>query len=117
MLVDAVKPLARRVVVIGDPPGMGREPVDCLLSRGATLATCTWTLTADQVSVYRDVERVAQDRGVGFVDTMGWFCFEDQCPMVVGRTIAHRDTDHITKSYALELRELFRDAFGGALSG
>lgn len=116
MLIDAMKPLAGSVVVIGDPPGQGLEPVDCLLGRGATLATCTWTLTDDQTSLYQDVAEAARTRGVGFIDAIAWFCFEAQCPMVIDHTIAYRDTDHITRTYVLELRELFRDAFTRALS-
>ena len=31
--------------------------------------------------------------------------------MVIGNTISYRDNDHVTQTYVLELRELFRDAF------
>jgi peptidoglycan/LPS O-acetylase OafA/YrhL len=117
LAVATMKPFAKHVVVIGDPPGQGREPVDCLLARGAKLATCTRTLTQDQVSLYADAGRVVRDQGGAFMDTIGWFCFEQQCPMVVGRTISYRDTDHVTQTYVLELRELFRDAFESAVAG
>jgi peptidoglycan/LPS O-acetylase OafA/YrhL len=111
MLVEALTPLAKHVIVIGDPPAQGRQPVDCLLARDATLAKCSWTLTDGQLSVYEDVAKTALGGGAAFIDTIGWFCFENQCPMVIGRTISYRDNDHITQTYALELRELFRDAF------
>jgi peptidoglycan/LPS O-acetylase OafA/YrhL len=116
LLIGAVKPFAKNVMVIGDPPALGRQPVDCLLARDATLATCTRTLTGDQISVYEDVARAAENGGAAFLDTIGWFCFENQCPMVVGQTITYRDIDHITQTYALELRELFRAAFAHGLS-
>ncbi len=51
-----------------------------------------------------------------FIDTIGWFCFENQCPMVVGHAITYRDNYHISTTYALELRQLFRDAFTQALA-
>jgi peptidoglycan/LPS O-acetylase OafA/YrhL len=117
MLVDAVKPFAQHVVVIGDPPALGDQPVDCLLARDATLAKCTSTLGHEQVSVYEDAARAAASSGAAFLDTIGWFCFENQCPMVIGRTVTYRENDHITKTYATELRGLFRDAFTRALSG
>jgi hypothetical protein len=116
MLVQAMGPLADHVVVIGDPPGQRREPVDCLLARGARLSTCMSTLSDDQVSLYEDASAATQVSGGAFLDTLGWFCFERRCPMVVGRTVAYRDTDHITRSYALELRALFRDELQRALS-
>ncbi len=110
-LVAALRPHAKHVIVIGDPPALGFEPVDCLLARGATLGTCTWTLTAAQISVYQAAERAAVSGGAVFLDTIGWFCYEDQCPAVVGSTVTRRDNSHISESYATELRGLFRAAF------
>jgi peptidoglycan/LPS O-acetylase OafA/YrhL len=110
-LIAAVKPFTHNVIVIGDPPAQDQQPVDCLLGRHATLATCTWTLTDNQISVYEKVARAAARGGAAFIDTIGWFCFENQCPMVIGNTISYRDNDHVTQTYVLELRELFRDAF------
>jgi hypothetical protein len=102
--------------MIGDPPAQAAQPTDCLLTRGATLQTCTSTISDDQLSVYRDAAAEVTAAGAGFIDTMGWFCFENQCPMIVGHTIAYRDNQHISATYALELRELFRDAFTQALT-
>jgi hypothetical protein len=116
LLVDTVRPLAPNVIVIGDPPVQGQEPVDCLLARDSTLKTCTRTLSKDQSSLIARAARAARNHGAAFLDTIGWFCFENQCPMVVGHTVAYRDGDHITVTYALELRELFRDAFARALT-
>jgi peptidoglycan/LPS O-acetylase OafA/YrhL len=115
-LVAAVRPSTQHVVVIGDPPARGVQPVDCLLARGATLGTCSWTLTPDQVSVYEDVERAAIGGGASFLDTIGWFCYHRQCPVVVGHTVTFREYSHITASYAMELRALFRNAFTRAVS-
>ena len=116
-LVAAVGPYAGHVVVIGDPPALGFQPTDCLGTRGATLGTCLSMLTADQISVYQDAERAATDGGAAFLDTTGWFCFQKQCPAVVGRTVTYRENDHISQSYGKELRGLFRTAFVRAVPG
>jgi peptidoglycan/LPS O-acetylase OafA/YrhL len=117
-LVEEMKRVSKNVIVIGDPPGLGREPVDCLLARKATLSTCAWAASDDQLSLYLDVGRATQSHGAAFLDTVGWFCFEKQCPMVVDRTIVYRDDrGHVTQTYALELRALFRHAFKRALIG
>lgn len=100
MLVRAMKPFARKVVVIGDPPDQGQQPVDCLLARGATLATCTQTPSSDQTSVSKEVATAAESGGAAFIDTIGWFCYENRCPMVIGQTISYRDNDHISLTYA-----------------
>jgi len=116
-LVAAVGPYASHVVVIGDPPALGFQPTDCLGTRHATLRTCTWKLTDDQISVYQDAERAATQGGAVFLDTLGWFCYQKQCPAVVGHTVTYRENDHISQSYGKELRGLFRAAFVRAVSG
>ena len=110
-LVAAMGPDAGRVVVIGDPPALEFQPDECLLGGGATLATCTSTLSPAQISVYLAAERATTHAGAAFLDTISWFCFERQCPSVVGHTVTYREHDHITATYATERRGLFRDAF------
>ena len=82
-----------------------------MLARGATLANCLWTLTHDQIAVYRDAQQAAAQGGAAFLDTIGWFCFLNECPTVVDHTVMYRENDHISQSYATELRGLFRSAF------
>ncbi len=116
-LISAVTPFTKNVVLIGDPPDQGQQPVDCLLAHDATLGTCTRTLSGDQISVYKQAARAAHDRGAAFIDTIHWFCFQGRCPMVIAGTVTYRDNDHISKTYALELREVFRQTFAGVVFG
>ena len=104
------------VVVVADDVGVSQQPVDCLLARHATMRRCTTRWTEERFYVNDDMAALAKRHGFDFLDTRGWFCFEDQCPMVVGRTIVYRDTGHITKPYALELAEPFRAAFREAIA-
>jgi hypothetical protein len=99
------------VVVLGDDVGVDGEPVDCLLARDATMRRCTTTWTEERFFFNDDMAALAKARGFGFIDTRGWFCFESQCPMVIGQTIVYRDTGHITAPYALELADPLRAAF------
>jgi len=55
----------------------------------------------------------AKSNGLGFLDATPWFCFENECPLVVGHT---KDNNHVTSDYALQLPDLFRDGFRRALS-
>ena len=41
----ALRLITPRVVLIGDPPNLSREPTDCLLANGATLASCTFPIS------------------------------------------------------------------------
>jgi SGNH domain (fused to AT3 domains) len=109
-MARAVKPASRPVVVIGDPQGLRRNPIDCLLARHASMASCTTTWRAVWLRPYGELAAGATKLGVGFLDTQGWFCFESQCPAVIGHTIAYKDPHHITAAYSVRLAWTFRAA-------
>ncbi len=109
-LSKAMKPYARHVVVISDPPGETRNPVDCLLSENATMGDCTSSETAAQSATDSELAAIAKADGAGLMETTGWFCFEGRCPSVIGRTIAYSDAGHVSKTYALELAHPFAAA-------
>ena len=114
-LTKAIEPFAGRVVVLNDPPGQSRQPLDCLLAPNATMSSCSYTPSADQLALTSEMQSEAGFNGASFIDTTGWFCYENQCPMVIGHTIAYSDTGHITRDYALELGKPFRAAFERAI--
>jgi hypothetical protein len=58
---------------------------------------------------FRDV---ARGLGIDFVDVHRWFCWDGECPSVIGRTIPLRDHEHVTVEYALHLTEPLAAAFG-----
>lgn len=102
---------AGRVVVIGDPEGLSRDPVDCLLAPGATMATCTTTWSPGSLAAYNEVGWRARQLGIGFLPTRQFVCFEHQCPTVVGHTIAWMDDNHLTVAYSTQIAIPFRAAF------
>ena len=110
----AMKPFSKAIVVIGDPPSLPQDPVDCLLTHGATMAHCSTTMTQAQWSQYSEIARLARHNG-GFLDTLGWFCFRNRCPTVVGNTITRADPGHVTQTYALKVARPFAVELRGAL--
>jgi peptidoglycan/LPS O-acetylase OafA/YrhL len=99
------------VVVIGDPEGLSGNPTDCVLSSHASMATCT---TRWPPATLRSYDRVAASTtrlGIGFIPTRGFFCFERQCPAVIGNTVAYWDNSHITATYAVQIAGAFRTGF------
>ena len=50
-------------------------------------------------------------------DSRGWFCYELECPQVIGRTGAYRDQHHVTAAYVLHVAALFRVEFDLAVAG
>jgi peptidoglycan/LPS O-acetylase OafA/YrhL len=116
-IASRLRRATRHVVVVGDPPPQERQPVDCVLARHATMRTCTTSWGLDQQATGRAVSDAATRNGAGFIDSIGWFCFQYECPLVIGHTIAFLDPAHITRAYAQELAGPFGQAFRRAVSG
>ena len=110
-LIHTFRHASQKVVVMGDTFGQTRQPVDCLLASHATLGTCSSPYDQAPISMNDQIRNLAAATGAGFLNTEGWFCALDQCPMVIGHTVAYFDTGHITKEYASELSLPFRSAF------
>jgi peptidoglycan/LPS O-acetylase OafA/YrhL len=117
-LALAMKKVSTSVIVLGDPPRQKRQPVDCLLSRNATMKTCSTRITKVDFAGNSPIAAAAKKHHVGFMDTRGWFCARISktkliflCPLVVNRTITRRDFDHITRTYGLALFRPFRGSF------
>jgi hypothetical protein len=114
--VDAVVSAAQAlkgsgsVVVIGDPEGLGCDPVDCLLSRQASMAACTTTWPAQSLAAYDDVRRRVTQVGASFLGTRRLVCFQGRCPAVIGRTIAWADDNHLSAAYTASVTGAFRAA-------
>jgi hypothetical protein len=113
----AMRKLAASVIVVGDAPNQTRDPVDCLLSPGSTMAACTSKAKAVQLAASSAISSAARAHRVGYVETLGWFCARpagstDQLgPLVVASTITAVDRGHISQTYALELAASFRASF------
>jgi peptidoglycan/LPS O-acetylase OafA/YrhL len=112
-VVAAAQALEARgsVAVIGDPEGLDRDPVDCVLSRHASMATCTTTWPLRSLAAYDEVARRVTDLGAGFLRTRGFVCFERRCPAVIGNTIAWVDTNHVSAAYSAQIAGAFQAAF------
>jgi hypothetical protein len=113
----AMRRFSASVIVVGDAPNQTRDPVDCLLAAGSTMATCTARAKTVQLAASNAISSAARAHGVGYMDTLGWFCARpsgstDQlCPLVVNTTITAVDRGHISQTYALELAASFRASF------
>src|SRR5204862_8276790 len=106
-----------KVAVIADPPAEDQQPTDCLLKANATMARCAGAPSDAYLTASQYVSDVTASSHVGFLDTIGWFCFNDTCPLIVGHTITHSDADHVSTSYATALGVPFRTAVRKALAG
>jgi len=75
------------------------------------MATCTTRWPPATLRSYDRVAATTRQLGIGFIATRGFFCFERQCPAVIGHTVAYWDNSHITAAYAVQIAGAFRTAF------
>ena len=79
------------------------------------MSACSTSPTDQQLAIAGDVATGAAAAGGKYIDTSGWFCYQDVCPQVVGNTIVYTDGSHITIAYATELSAVFRAALRKAI--
>jgi len=100
-----VKPLTKRLVVIGDVPKLKEPPSICLTQGDPDLGDCTYRPESFSADV-RDASREeAQAAGAQFIDPTRWICFERVCPSVVGSYVTYRDQGHLTTPYVAALTD------------
>ena len=100
--IEATRPYAGRIVVIGDVPRLKFDP-EVITERGATLADGLSAPQARSMQMRRAVKAAVDATGVDYVDPKKWFCAYDLCPAVVGDFITHRDRGHMTLEYGRSL--------------
>ena len=99
-----LKPLTDKLFVLGNTPKLPREPGVCMSQGGGvTLKDCLFRRGPVMHSIQMDFKKAAHAHGVPFVNAAPWFCYRLMCPPVIGRTIAMRDSEHMTPEYAVEL--------------
>jgi peptidoglycan/LPS O-acetylase OafA/YrhL len=110
--VRLLAPLTPRLVVLGDVPKLPREPGVCLSSGDVDLGDCLFAPGPVMASIQRSFGRAVEGVGGQFVDAQRWFCWDGECPSVVGRTITMRDSEHITPEYAEQLAPSLASGLG-----
>ena len=115
-LIGDARRFSASTIVVGDSPHQHRNPVDCLLAKGATMRTCSSRATLAELQTDAAVAAAAARQRVGFMNVTGWFCARASsiavlCPLVVNKTISWVDQGHISATYGTELATPFRNAF------
>ncbi|WP_365696410.1 acyltransferase family protein [Nocardioides sp.] len=109
--IEATRPHAGRIVVIGDVPRLKFDP-EVITERGATLEDGLSAPQARSMQMRRAVKAAVDATGVDYVDPKRWFCAYDKCPVVVGDYITHRDRGHMTLEYGRSLAGPLARALG-----
>jgi hypothetical protein len=107
-----LRPETDRLVLLRDVPKPGFDPGACLTTPGHDLGSCLFTPVAAAKEDAKLSEQAAHRLGVDVVDPTKWLCWHDRCPMVIGSTIAYRDTGHLTQEMAASLAPQLGRALG-----
>jgi hypothetical protein len=110
--LELLRPLADRVVMIGNSPELPRAPGTCVSSRGASLGDCLQSADAEPTRGQGEFRSTVQSLGMTFVDVRPWFCVAGRCPAVIGNVIPLRDREHVTVEYSQQLAEPIARALG-----
>jgi peptidoglycan/LPS O-acetylase OafA/YrhL len=93
-----------RVVVLDDSPYWpAQDPVQCLLSSGATLGRCVLGLPSSNPSFDDQVTSIIKSTGASFIPTSQLFCAKLRCPSVIAGIVVYRDQSHIDGVYSTYL--------------
>ncbi|GGR40372.1 peptidoglycan/LPS O-acetylase OafA/YrhL [Nocardioides luteus] len=102
-LLAHVKPVAKRTVWLRDVPALEFDPATCL-SSNKTLSPCTYKPLASQQDGADLQMQAARAAHVPTIDLDDMFCDSVKiCTTVVGDTVTHRDSHHLTATYSREL--------------
>ena len=100
----ALRKRVKKIIFLEDPPRHPDiNPVDCLLRSGATLGSCTLRFPTELNTEHVRIQKSVANHHDRYLRTKRWFCYGGECPMVVGRTIAYWDTEHITLTYSRQI--------------
>ncbi|OHV39863.1 MULTISPECIES: acyltransferase family protein [Pseudofrankia] len=104
------------IAYIGDTPTFLTDPVTCL-QRNLNEAQRCLVPRADAFGHFPDRYFVIADAmrraGIGFIDSLPFFCTPQLCPSAVDNMAVYRDQGHITDTYATWLAPMLEPIFLG----
>ena len=88
-----------KVAAIRHSPWQAEDVPTCMARPGATAAACSTSesLAAPEGAIGL---AAAMDSRIRLIDTRRFFCFQGNCPVVIGGVLVYRDSHHLTATYA-----------------
>ena len=104
-VTQALKALGKQELMLSDPAG-ATAPFDCLQQRNATLRTCLSPDPQDKIDASHTEQQIAAAAGIDFVNVDSWFCYQNECPSVIGNRVVYADLGHVSITYSKHLAPL-----------
>jgi len=112
-MIDRIKPMAGRVIVMGDMAYPNQAGDECLSAHSGNARWCNTPRKQAVYAAHNQMEQsVAQQHGAQYVNTIPWFCTATTCPAVVAGMSTHWDGFHVASNYALWLSNVLAAAVG-----
>jgi len=102
-----------RVVILAPPPA--GHAVEGCVSRFSVPRDCQGSPSDAWKAQSAAEEVAARKTGATYVDTLRWFCLDDQCPIFAGDAVVRWDIVHLTRQYAASLADVLRFALQPAI--
>ncbi len=117
-MIERIKPLTGRIVVVGDMAYPAEPGIDCLTAHPGDVPACNTPLDEAVFQAHNAMEqRVAVEHGAEYVDVIPWLCTDSVCPAVVGGLTTHRDAYHVAENYTVWLSQALGTATGLIAAG
>lgn len=102
--LDAMRPAAGHLVIIGDTPLPAHQVPNCVLKVPGNLHYCG-QVRGDGVNTSRlELERqIAAEYDGNFVSVTNWVCGTAFCPVVLGNILIWRDNNHVSATMSTYL--------------
>jgi peptidoglycan/LPS O-acetylase OafA/YrhL len=115
--VRAARASGAHVAVLTDTPYAGQHGQsvpECVSVHLDSVRDCAFSTTTGLEQPRRRALQTAAARAAGatVVDTLGWLCADDTCPVVVGNLLVYRDEHHLTSTYSSWLAPVVGRALG-----
>jgi hypothetical protein len=92
--------ITNKIVVIGNNPSQGQDPVSCVSKPKANIALCASGRTQADNARFNKTEAAATKAISGtYIDTVAWSCTSLLCPVVIANKLAYFDQWHFSESY------------------
>ncbi|MBA8989000.1 peptidoglycan/LPS O-acetylase OafA/YrhL [Curtobacterium pusillum] len=109
-LVGSIRESGARVVFVAAVPE-GAAPGQCAALRTSGPDACGSGLSdAYRVGAAAERRVAAAEPSAAFVDSSGWYCVDDRCPILADDVLVRKDGQHLTQEFAERLAPVLREA-------
>jgi hypothetical protein len=102
-MLRRLRAIAKRVVVVADPPRPRIDVPDCVSRSLRELRRCAFPRGPAVAKAQLVSAAARRVRGVLVLDPTELFCLPDLCASVIGDVLVYRNSGHLTASFARTL--------------